>query len=180
MQIKHIKWGQQTYLQLTRPWDACRMWDGTCLNQWVFMPSLARTAYDAKGLRGIEPKSSMFCVLSQNDQQYLENKCKLPEANIIRNSKMALSFFFSSPSNAWVIDLNHDFACFNQNSRTVGRTKILIPFLSLSDNLLQNNHNSFQKRIDNLEIVDSAQNMLNFDLGCSCPLNVTGNSQSYI
>ena len=54
-----------------------------------------------------EPKSSMFCALSQNDPHYVENGCKLYEANYARNSNITL--FFSRPSGSGVI--GEYFAC---------------------------------------------------------------------
>ena len=40
---------------------------------------------------------------------------------------------------------------FDQKSRSAGPTEMVMPFLSFSDNLLQDNHIVFQKSVDNLD-----------------------------
>ena len=44
------------------------------------------------------------------------------------------------------------FAVLCDNSRTVWPTKMLMPFLSFSNNLFQNNHIIFQQTVDYFEI----------------------------
>ena len=55
------------------------------------------------------------------------------------------------------------------NFRTAWPTKFLMPFFSVSDNLLQDAYTTFQKKKG--WFWESAQNMLNFVLQCSFPLN---------
>ena len=56
------------------------------------------------------------------------------------------------------------------NSKSTGPTKILEPFLSFSDNLLQENHIIFQKIIDDFEIVLKC---VQFWFGMQFPLKVS-------
>ena len=58
---------------------------------------------------------------------------------------------FTTPSCSLVIDQNIQTIVFINNSRTAWPTKILMPILSFSDNLLQNADIIFRNSVNNFE-----------------------------
>ena len=78
-----------------------------------------------------ELQLSMFYVLYENYQHFLLKWHDYLEANCLRKSKLLWN-----PSNSWVIDQNVQNMVLINNSRTAWHTKILMTFLSFSDNLL--------------------------------------------
>ena len=84
----------------------------------------------------------MFCVPSQNYQLFFFFFWKYPEANCLRNSKMALKC--QQAKHFMSFDQNMPNIVLVNNSRMVWHNKILVPFLSFSDNLLHEAY-SFSK-----------------------------------
>ena len=103
-------------------------------------------------------KFSIFCALSQNYQHFLEKKNNVSILNQIVRETENWHQNFIRPSSFGVLIKT---LFWSINSRTAWPTKILMPFLRFSDNLLHENHISFQKSIDNFEIVHP-QNMQTF------------------
>ena len=115
-----------------------------------------------------KPKLRMFCTLSQNYQVF----CFCLFLNILASwskfcdkLKNGIQILVDQVVFGDIDQCNILHVLIN-NSRTAGPT---MQFLSFSDNLLLDNHFSKNLCII-LRFWDSAQNMLNFGLGCSSPL----------
>ena len=90
-----------------------------------------------------QPKLSIFCAHSENYGNFFEKK-KYFEANFQRNSK---SVNFSRSSGSWVIDQNWQNIVLINNSKNAWTTWIIVmPFLSFSDNLIQDANIIFLKK----------------------------------
>ena len=73
------------------------------------------------------------------------------------------------PHGSCIINQNVPNIVLINNSRTTWPTKILMPFSSFTDYLLQDAYIVFQSCVN--KFWKSIRNMLNFGLGCSSPLN---------
>ena len=94
-----------------------------------------------------KPKLGMFCALPQNNQHRFEKWYKYPEANCLETWKLHkilvgqgviwINQIKSITSSSWVIDQNTIYHDLINYSRTTCPTEILMSFLNLTDNLLQ-------------------------------------------
>ena len=109
---------------------------------------------------------NQICALSQTDQHIFWKSnlsyCKIITTLFWKNDMIILKqivwktqkwhWNFSRPNGSWVIGKNNILLVLFNNSWTPGPTKILMPFLSFSDNLLQDNHIMFHKSVKNFAI----------------------------
>ena len=94
-----------------------------------------------------KPKLGMFCALPQNNQHRFEKWYKYPETNCLETWKLHkilvgqgviwINQIKSITSSSWVIDQNTIYHDLIKYSRTTYPTEILMSFLNLTDNLLQ-------------------------------------------
>ena len=91
-----------------------------------------------------KPKLSMLFALSQSFQHFFKNDMIILKQIVKETQKW--------PNGSGVIDQNMQNTVLINNSRTTWPTKILMPFLSSSDNWLHDACIIFQKSVDNFEI----------------------------
>ena len=105
----------------------------------------------------------MFCMLFQNLQHYWKNNIRILKQIAWETQKCHSNL--NRPHGSSVIDQNNILIKIYK-SRTVWPTKILMPFWSFSDSLLQYLHIIFQKCIDDLEITHKTYSILVWDAVC--------------
>ena len=95
----------------------------------------------------------VFCKISEPTLKNITLK------QLVRNFFLNDNWNFKWPCGSWVIDQMNIFACLINNF-SLWPKGILMPFLCISDNLLQDDYIIFQKSVDKFEIMHKTCSIL--------------------